>query len=79
MTAAPYGKRRLSMIALSSTGKPNYSSWSWDCPRCTSGQMVWFACDLRQHGTLVEHRFACDKCSCIELVSVPFAAPNGAA
>jgi hypothetical protein len=67
------------MVAVWSTGRPDDSFTPWACPCCPSGKMVWFACDLRDGGALIEHKFACGECNEIEHLTVPFARPPEAA
>ncbi len=62
------------MVAAWST-QPEQPFEPWACPNCPSGEMLWFACDLRPGRIVVEHKFACDKCGEIEHVIVPFAQP----
>jgi hypothetical protein len=50
----------------------------WASPRCISGRMLWFASDLKERGTLIEHKFARDKCGEIEHIRVPFQPPSEA-
>ena len=69
------GKRRLSVLRAWSGQHPENPFVPWACPCCPSGRMAWFASDLHERGTVIEHKFACDKCGEIEHVLLPFTPP----
>lgn len=52
----------------SGQAKPNEP---WGCPRCP-GDMEWFSSELREHGTKIEHKFACTQCLNVEHITFPF-------
>jgi hypothetical protein len=67
------------MVATRPIPQPGYAFVPWACRSCPTGNMVWFACDLRAGGALVEHKFACDTCNDIAHITLPFAPPPEAA